>query len=294
MARADASTRINKLGVRESIAANAPRITYLSAGSCPVLSIEHATENLYLNSDTLVTQDITTVADTYTVSFEGTGTITFSGSYSGSLVGGGDGPFNRVSKTFIATAGTLTSTVTGSVNYAQAENLDYASSYIATAGTSVTRVADAITGAGSQALFSSVNSAGCLYAEIAAHSDDGTDRFISISDGSNANAIRLGFSGSNIFADIKVANIAQATLFNAETVTDYNKVAFKWNENDFALWINGTEVGTDNSGSILPASTLNEIKFSRGDGGSLFYGKTKALYVPEVLTDDELEALTTP
>jgi hypothetical protein len=79
-------------------------------------------ENLYANSETLATQGVSVAAGTYTVSFTGTGTITFSGAYSGSLVG--TGASNRVEATFpAASAGTLTSTVSGSVLKAQCENV---------------------------------------------------------------------------------------------------------------------------------------------------------------------------
>lgn len=92
-------------------------------------------ENLYANSETLTTQSISVAAGTYTVSFTGTGTITFSGAYSGSLVG--TGTSNRVEKTFSASNGTLTSTVSGSVLRAQCENvsgqsIQTASEYVST------------------------------------------------------------------------------------------------------------------------------------------------------------------
>jgi len=51
-----------------------------------------APENLLLNSDTLSTQNITTIVTNYIVSFTGTGTITLSGtSTDGPLVGTGVG-----------------------------------------------------------------------------------------------------------------------------------------------------------------------------------------------------------
>lgn len=78
-------------------------------------------ENLYANSETLATQGVSVDAGTYTVSFTGTGTITFSGAYSGALVG--TGASNRVETTFSTSAGTLTSTVSGSVLKAQCENV---------------------------------------------------------------------------------------------------------------------------------------------------------------------------
>lgn len=78
-------------------------------------------ENLYVDSETLVTQGVSVAAGTYTVSFVGTGTITFSGAYSGSLVG--TGASNRVEATFSASTGLLTSTVSGSVLMAQCEDV---------------------------------------------------------------------------------------------------------------------------------------------------------------------------
>lgn len=77
--------------------------------------------NLYSSTDTLSTQNITTTNDTYTVSFKGTGSITFSGTHTGTL--NGTGVNDRVEQTFTATAGTLTSTVSGSVTEAQCEKV---------------------------------------------------------------------------------------------------------------------------------------------------------------------------
>lgn len=77
--------------------------------------------NQFTATTTLSTQNVTTIAGTYTVSFKGTGTITFSGTYVGSLVG--QGANVRVSATFTATAGTLTNTVSGTVTEGQCENV---------------------------------------------------------------------------------------------------------------------------------------------------------------------------
>ena len=69
------------------------------------------------------------------------------------------------------------------------------------------------------------------------------------------------------------------------------KIAFKYKENDFALWINGVEVATDTSGSA-PIG-LSQLNFDRGDGAQKFEGKAKALAVFPILTDAELQSLTT-
>jgi len=185
------------------------------------------------------------------------------------------------------------------IAFPQLEEQSYASPLMlpVTEGSTTTRVADAITGAGSQALFSSVNSAGCLYAEIAANSDDLSNRFVSLSDGTLNNRATIFYStvSNTIYSDLWVGGVRQCLLSYAVTdITDYSKVAFKWNENDFSLWIDGTEAVTDNSGSIFPSNTITTLQLNSGAGGSSFNGKTKAIYVTEVLTDDEFKALTTP
>lgn len=75
--------------------------------------------NQIASSSIMATQTVTTTADAYTLSFKGTGTVTLSGTFSGSLVG--TGATDRVQTTFTATAGTLTLTVSGSVTDAQLE-----------------------------------------------------------------------------------------------------------------------------------------------------------------------------
>ena len=169
---------------------------------------------------------------------------------------------------------------------------DYATSYVPSNGSTVTRNQDLCTNGGSLATINSTE--GVLYAEIAALSDDGTTRYISLSDGSNANDVRLYFNtNGNISVLSKVGGSTQSFInSNAYTQTDFNKVAFKYKENDFALWINGVEAGTDTSGITATTGTLNELAFF---GNNLpFYGKTKCLAVwKEALTDAELTALTT-
>lgn len=76
--------------------------------------------NELVSTDTLATQDVTVTAAERTLSFKGTGTVTLSGaSTAGPLVG--TGAEDIVSLTFTPTAGTLTLTVTGTVEEAQLE-----------------------------------------------------------------------------------------------------------------------------------------------------------------------------
>lgn len=84
--------------------------------------------NLLTATDVLATQNVSTNADTYTISFKGSGSVSFSGSYSGSILNGTG--TSRVYRTFTASAGTLTLTVTGNVTEAQLEIGSNVSEYV--------------------------------------------------------------------------------------------------------------------------------------------------------------------
>ena len=74
---------------------------------------------------------------------------------------------------------------------AQAEDLSYATSYIPTSGSTVTRDADVCNNSGSSDLINSTE--GVLYAEIAALADDLTFRSIALSDGTTNNRVLLRY-----------------------------------------------------------------------------------------------------
>jgi hypothetical protein len=177
---------------------------------------------------------------------------------------------------------------------AQAEQLLYATSYIPTAGSTATRAQETCLGAGNASTFNSTE--GVLYAEIAALSNDLTRRIITVTDGTLNNILKLEYKN--------VSNQIEAVLYTGSTEclilhtlpdeTEYNKIAFKYKQNDFSLFVNGIKVGTDTVGNVFTANTLNVLNFYQGNINNL-YGKVKGVYVfNEALTDDELQQLTGP
>ena len=175
---------------------------------------------------------------------------------------------------------------------AQLEELPYPTSYIPTNGSTVTRDAETCTGAGETADFNSEE--GVLYAEIAALADDLTDRDISLSDGTNNNVVRIRLSrfSNNIGYYVLSNGVTNVgALVSGQTQTNTNKIAVKYKQNDFALWINGVEVATDTSGNT-PIG-LGTLQFTSGNIALPFYGKCKAIRVyKEALSDSELTTLT--
>ena len=170
----------------------------------------------------------------------------------------------------------------------------YATSYIKTQGSSVTRNQDEYTKTG---ISDKINSEeGVLFLEVAYLTQTSpTIKEISLNDGTNSNrvALRLNTTTNQIRAIVRVGGSNQFTVQNTiSNVTNYNKIALKYKENDFALWVNGVELDTDTSGSI--PSGLNQLDFDEGNGASVFCGKVKQLQVfKTALSDSELATLTT-
>jgi hypothetical protein len=81
--------------------------------------------------------------------------------------------------------------------------------------------------------------------------------------------------------------------FIVSDITNFHKVAFKFAENDYALWINGVEVATSLVGGVNIANTLDRLDFRNASGSSPFNGNTKDLKVyPKALADVQLQDLT--
>ena len=177
---------------------------------------------------------------------------------------------------------------------AQLEQGSYPTSYIPTSGSTVTRNQETYEKTGISDLINSEE--GVLFAEVSALVEvDTARRFITLNDGGASNNVVLRYEATGVItARYQVGGVAQCSIAFATTITNSHKIAFKYKVNDFALWIDGTEVGTDTSGSVLGADTINKISFDSGNGSFPFYGKVKQLQVfKTALSDSELETLTT-
>jgi len=178
---------------------------------------------------------------------------------------------------------------------AQLEQLSYPTSYIPTSGSTATRLGETADNAGGAGVFNSEE--GVLYAEIAALANNTETRHIEILNKSDESAfvrMKYGLPAGRIECQYRTTGYSiQANLYKDLTdSTEYIKIAFKWQLNNFSLYINGTKISENLSGNVNPPNTFDDIRFGRA--GGTFYGKTKNIQVFNyALTDEELQTLTT-
>ena len=176
---------------------------------------------------------------------------------------------------------------------AQLENGLNVTSYIPTSGSTVTRNQDIISRDGIGSLVNSEE--GVVFVEMAALINGGSYRSISLSDGTNTNVLEIDFAPtSNRLEVYFIINGVSYLSPNSYTIvqTDYNKIAFSWEENNLKLYVNGIELVNDLTATLLP-NKFNKLKFTTSNGSFPFNGKVKQLQVyTTALTDSQLAALT--
>ena len=165
----------------------------------------------------------------------------------------------------------------------------YATSYIPTIGETQSRNADLVNNGGDVKNFNSEE--GVLFVEIAALDND-CDFILGLF-GDTDDQVRIRLNNA-IKAQLYVSGVLQTNMTFSTTLTNNHKIAFKYKENDFALWVDGVEVKTDTNGITLPANVLTKLNLSNFNNSSKVEAKTKNVQVfNEALTDSELAALTT-
>ena len=177
---------------------------------------------------------------------------------------------------------------------AQLEIGSYPTSYIPNFGTAlgVTRNQDIFTRDGIGSLINSTE--GVLFVEMAALSDDGTNKRISLSNGTNTYRIVIGYNTvNNIQIFILGAPAGTFSPSQSIDITLNSKIAVSWSSTEARFYLNGSPILVTSGDFSYSASTLTELKLEDGAGGNNFYGKVKQLQVYDTsLSDTQLAALT--
>jgi hypothetical protein len=224
------------------------------------LVVEGAATNLFIGSAApTAAQGITVTAQTYTVSFWGTGTLTLSGAATGAATGGGAAV--RTAYTVTATAGTLTVTPSGSVAKVQVEAGGFASSYIETTTGAVTRVTDVVTwSAGAAALLTMAGPVTlCLRGSIS-HASASSQTLVLTSSASSY-IIRIEASGA-IRLDLDATNRKPGFSIVAEAATNVGLCA-SWAASGRSISVNGSATATD---ATAPTYVLGAIYIGNASG----------------------------
>jgi hypothetical protein len=176
---------------------------------------------------------------------------------------------------------------------AQLEELSYATSYIKTEGTAITRVADIVSGAGDATSFKSSEGTLFLHAKCP---DDNTNQFMGLVENTGSGEyIAIYGSGGN---DKWSASVRRGTDVYYFSTADFfaksvmSKIAVVWSGTSVTFYINGTKGNTQAILTPFPLNTFNNLTldFSSSD----FYGETKEIQVFNTeLTEAEAITLTT-
>ena len=179
----------------------------------------------------------------------------------------------------------------------QFENNSYATSYIPTSGSAVTRLADVCNNGGNEQVINSTE--GVLYLHTKPITDDYSNNDvdfssqINLSDGNLNNGVNIRFRGTALQCLYYNGLGYEAVLtYNNISVSETYKVAFLYKQNDFKMYVNGVLISSDTNGSI-GSFTLDRVTFDNSNGANPFYGNVKDIRVYNTaLTDQELIALT--
>ena len=179
-----------------------------------------------------------------------------------------------------------------SVFGSQLEQGSYATSYIPTSGSAVTRLADVCNNGGNEQVINSTE--GVLYFEGSALADGSVDKRIYIDDGTMNNYVAIGYSrfAGNIISEIISGGVLQTVNWGATGVnqTNNNKFALSWGSGTMKFYVNGTQTNTE---SVTSPTGLNVLEFNTSINTLFMEANVKDVRVYNTtLTDAELQALT--
>jgi len=176
---------------------------------------------------------------------------------------------------------------------AQVEQASYATSYIPTSGSAVTRVADSCSQTPPDGVIGQTE--GTIFANVGTivSGSLGAD-FCSIDDGTGSNRIHMFYNTSSKFGLYSEAGGSTQWLFTStNTSTGNDKLAIAYKSNDAVFYINGVQVGSTSS-FVVPSTSNYRIadRFDEAVKAQVFQSKQAKLYNTR-LSNSELAALTT-
>jgi len=175
----------------------------------------------------------------------------------------------------------------------QLETGSIPTSYIPTTTGSATRNADVCSVSGVSGYIGQTQ--GTLYAEVQISNFTANNRILSISDGTSDARVILQKAANSVIQGIVTtasANVASISTASGQTAGVY-KIALAYKADDFAMYVNGTQIGTDTGGAVPACSQifLGKIETSATTNQLGDRIRAAAIYTTR-LTNDQLANLT--
>lgn len=136
---------------------------------------------------------------------------------------------------------------------AQLEQGSYATSYIPTVASTVTRNADVISKTGISSLIGQTE--GTIFIDANITTKSNTRVLLDIQDGTNNDVFQFVLYGNDFVCNIFDNGSLQAAL-SGGTLIGRKKIALGYKANDFVLYVNGVQLSTDISGTVPTASLM--------------------------------------
>jgi hypothetical protein len=177
------------------------------------------------------------------------------------------------------------------IAYAQGEDGANPTSYIPTTTASVTRVADAASKTGISSLIGQTEGTMFVDYNYEVKPDvNGNIPMVILGGGNEAYVFITG--GGTLLCELYVGGALQCSINGVAGTAGRKKIAFAYKQNDFAVYLNGNLIGTDNSGTVGGMNNLHIGGYYTANF-NVNGGINQALLFKTRLTNAQLSELTT-
>ena len=178
---------------------------------------------------------------------------------------------------------------------AQVEAGSYPTSYIPCMGVSATRAKDVCNKTSATSIIGQTEGTIFIEGKINADNTDDYNRIFGISQGNDSYRIIIFSSNQEeLSMNVKNAGNTEASITSTISPLSTFKAAIGYAANDFVFYVNGQQIGTDNSGSVPACHTISLGTHEDGSGTRVIEGGVnQALLFKTRLTNAELADLTT-
>ena len=175
----------------------------------------------------------------------------------------------------------------------QFEASSYPTSYIPTTSASATRVADVCVKTGISSLIGQTEGVAFIDFDFNGNYSSGGIVPFSLDGGAGNELYAWIQTNGTVIFEVYNAFVGQVVISGSIGAVGRKKIAFAYKQNDFAVYLNGTQVGTDTSGTVPTMSRLFVGKYYANDTYNINAGINQAVLFPTRLTNAELASLTT-